>query len=64
MAYDSMRYALGTGIARQDPRSGSRPYWKASKTMEEQDRKKKLFEEHLPYELYMFDEAAKFLMFR
>jgi len=30
--------------------------------MEEQDRKKKLFEEHLPYELDMFDEAAKFLM--
>jgi hypothetical protein len=30
--------------------------------MEEQDRKKKLFEEHLPYELDMFEEAAKFLM--
>jgi hypothetical protein len=27
-----------------------------------EDRKKKLFEEHLPYELDMFDEAAKFLM--
>ena len=30
--------------------------------MEEQDRKRKLFEEHLPYELDMFEEAAKFLM--
>jgi hypothetical protein len=30
--------------------------------MEEQERKKKLFTEHLPYELEMFDEAAKFLM--
>jgi hypothetical protein len=30
--------------------------------MQEQERKKKLFEEHLAYELNMFDEAAKFLM--
>jgi hypothetical protein len=32
------------------------------KIMEEQDRKKRVFEEHLPYELDMFDEAAKFIM--
>ena len=30
--------------------------------MEQRDWKKKLFDEHLPYELDMFDEAAKFLM--
>jgi hypothetical protein len=30
--------------------------------MEEHSRKKNLFEEHLPYELDMFEEAAKFLM--
>lgn len=30
--------------------------------MEEQDRKVQVFEVHLPYELDMFEEAAKFLM--
>ena len=27
-----------------------------------EDRKKQLFDEHLPYELEMFEEAARFLM--